>query len=435
MREITILGAGISGLSTSFHVGHEKCTIYESKPFYGGHVYSTHRDGFTWDDGPHVLFNPGEYAQNLFAENVDGQFVEQETCVSNYFRGHWIEHPAQSNLYQIPEPLRTECLNSFLATRRENPDPPPPVNYQQWLNYAFGPVFAETFPAAYTRKYWTTQPVNLGIDWIGERVFYPKIDDVVNGAKGPLDRKTYWVHRWRYPLKGGYLSYCDRFARSAQIHYGKTLSKINFSKRLIGFEDGSTLEYKKLVSTMPLPVLIERSDDAPQDVREAASLLRSTFFIGVEIAVNHPSKRKESWIYVYDEEKLSTRISITENFSPTNAPPNCTGLSVEVYGSAYKPLPPDRQKVGETVLKELIEMGLIEDEKAVTSRNVRLSPWGQIMYDHNRKAALDRINSFLDQFGIIRVGRYSEWGYLMTHDCVLSSRDAAERITKEAKWR
>jgi protoporphyrinogen oxidase len=433
MGEITVLGAGLSGLATAFHVGHEKCTIYEAKPYYGGHIYSTVRDGFTWDDGPHVSFNPGDYVKHLFAENVDGQFVEGPTWVSNYFRGHWIEHPAQSNLYQVPEPLRTECLNSFLAMRKGHPSPPTPVNYQEWLYQAFGQVFAETFPAAYTRKYWTTQPANLGVDWIGLRVFYPNIEDVVNGAKGPLNRPTYWVQGWRYPLKGGFLSYCHRFAHGARINYEKSMAKINFNKRQVFFEDRSTIHYENLVSTIPLPVLIERSEDAPRDVREAASLLRCSTFLSVEIAVNHRSKRKEQWIYVYDEDKLSTRIGITENFSPNNAPPSRTGIAVEVYGSAYRPLPTNRQKVGEQVQQELIEMGLIENEQAVISRHVRHSPWGQVIYDHNRKPALDRINAFLDQFGIIRVGRYGEWGYLMTHDCVLSSRDAAERIIKEAK--
>jgi protoporphyrinogen oxidase len=156
-------------------------------------------------------------------------------------------------------------------------------------------------------------------------------------------------------------------------------------------------------------------------------------FLSVEIAVNHSSKRNEQWIYVYDEDKLSTRISITENFSPNNAPPNCTGLAVEVYGSAYKPLPTDYQKVGGKVQNELIEMGLIENERAVISRKVRHSPWGQVIFDHNRKPALDRINAFLTKVGVICVGRYAEWEYLMTHDCVLNGRDAAERIIKEAQ--
>jgi hypothetical protein len=29
---------------------------------------------------------------------------------------------------------------------------------------------------------------------------------------------------------------------------------------------------------------------------------------------------------------------------------------------------------------------------------------------------------------VARVGRYSEWKYLMTHDCVLRSRRAAARL-------
>jgi len=173
------------------------------------------------------------------------------------------------------------------------------------------------------------------------------------------------------------------------------------------------------------------SEDATQDVREAASLLRCTTFLSVEITLNHSAKRNEQWLYVYDEDKLSTRISIMENFSPNNAPPNCSGIAVEVYGSPYRPLPTDHPMVGKKVKQELIEMGLIEDEQAVTSLNVRHSPWGQVIFDHNRKPALETINAFLDQFGIVRVGRYAEWGYLMTHDCVLSSRDAAQIIEQK----
>ena len=73
-------------------------------------------------------------------------------------------------------------------------------------------------------------------------------------------------------------------------------------------------------------------------------------------------------------------------------------------------------------------MGLIENEEAVISMKVRHSPWGQVIFDHNRRPALEKINAFLNKFGVICVGRYGQWGYLMTHDCVLNSRDAAERI-------
>jgi len=411
-------------------VGHNACEIYESKPYFGGHIYSEVRDGFIWDDGPHVSYTDNEYVKTLFAESVKGQYVEYETYVSNYYRGQWIEHPAQSNLYQISEPLRSQCLKSFLESRAQLASQPKPLNYQDWLYQAFGQVFAETFPAAYTRKYWTTDPINLGIDWIGKRVFYPSIEDVSEGAKGPLDRQTYWVNKWRYPSFGGFLSYAQMFADNACLRYNKTLVEINFAKRHLKFSDQSQADFKRLVSTIPLPVLIKCAEDAPQDVKDAAALLRCTNFYLVEVAANHPAKRKEQWMYVYDEDKLSTRISIMDHFSPNNAPASRTGISVEVYGSHYRPLPADRDEVSRRVQQELIEMGLLESLDAVISAHVRFVPWGNVIYDHNRRAALDRINEFLDHHGVSSVGRFAEWGYLMTHDCVLQSKRVGDLLKK-----
>ena len=427
MRQVTILGAGISGLSASYHVGHERSAIYEAKTYHGGHIRSVTRDGFTWDEGPHVSFNANEYVRTLFAESVGGEFEEVTPVVSNYYQGHWIDHPAQSNLYQVPEPLRTQCLESFLEVRARG-EQKKPVNYQEWIDQAFGPVFASTFPAAYTRKYWTTEPVNLTTDWIGARVFYPAVEDVKGGFSGPLGRSTYWVNKARYPSRGGFGAYAEVFAKGARIQYSKALEWISFGKRMVGFSDGALERYDDLVSTLPLPVLIGCSDDAPPDVRAAAAKLRASNLYLVEVAARHRSVRKDPWLYVYDEDKLSTRVTIMENFSPHNAPPDSTALLVEVYGSAYRPLPADRGEVARRVQQELLEMGLLESLDAVTSVRLRFVPWGQVIYDHNRQPALDVVNAFLDRVGVVRAGRYAEWGYLMTDNCVLSGRRAGERL-------
>ena len=53
------------------------------------------RDGFTWDDGPHVSFTNSEHVQELFAEAVGGKYEESEPIVANYYQGHWIDHPSQ----------------------------------------------------------------------------------------------------------------------------------------------------------------------------------------------------------------------------------------------------------------------------------------------------------------------------------------------------
>jgi protoporphyrinogen oxidase len=428
MRQVTILGAGISGLSTSLHAGHDRCEIYEAKPHHGGHIQSVTRDGFTWDDGPHVSFTDNEHVQTLFSKSVNGEFEEAEPIVSNYYQGHWIDHPSQANLYQVPEPLRTRCLESFLETRSKDSTRPKPANYQQWIEQAFGPVFANTFPAAYTRKYWTTDPVNLGVDWIGARVFYPSIDDVKGGYTGPLGRSTYWVKKFRYPSRGGFARYADGLAAGARIHYNKNLEWIHFGRRQLGFSDGLLTDYDALVSTLPLPVLISCAEDAPHDVREAAAALRCTNILLVDVAARHPSPRKDQWVYVYDEDKITTRISFPDRFSPHNVPAGCTGMQVEVYGSPYRALPTDRAEVARRVQQELVEMSLLESLSSVVAVHVRYVPWAQVIHDHNRQPALDLINAFLDRVGVMRVGRFADWGYLMTHDCVIRSRTVGQQL-------
>ena len=223
METVTVLGGGISGLATSYFVGHDKCVIYEADSHYGGHVYSEEQGGCIWDDGPHVSYTKNEFIQELFSKLVGGQFEEVQAEIVNYYQGHWIDHPAQSNLYQIPEPLRSRCLASFLEARVEKAaEQTPPTNYEEWIHQAFGRVFADAFPAVYTRKYWTREPADLGTDWIGKRVYYPKIEDVTAGAKAALGRSTYWVNLWRYPTKGGFFNYThplfDRKAVEAQQH-------------------------------------------------------------------------------------------------------------------------------------------------------------------------------------------------------------------------
>jgi protoporphyrinogen oxidase len=441
LKTATILGAGVSGLSTSFHVGHDRCVIYEAQDHYGGHSWSEPREGFTWDDGPHVNFGAYENVAELFGDGA-AEVLEFVPVMSNYFRGHFIDHPAQSNLYQVPEPLRSQCVSSFLDSRTSE-DAPEPRNYQDWLHQAFGPVFAETFPAAYTRKYWTTDPSNLGVDWLGfpsariprrsgaqkrGRVFYPDVRDVVNGAKGPLERSTHYVKSFRYPARGGFVAFLRKLAAGARVQYNRRVVAVNFTKRQLVFADGERTTYDTLVSTIPLPVLIGCSEDAPADVRQANSLLRCTNFLLVEVTANHSTRREEHWMYVYDEDKLSTRISITERFSPHNAPPGMTGISVEVYGSSYRPVPSDHGDVARRVVLELVEMRLVDTPEAVTSVQVRYVPWANVIFDHDRRSALECINNFLESVGVSCLGRYAEWEYLMTHDCVVGSKQIAQRV-------
>jgi protoporphyrinogen oxidase len=425
---VMVLGAGIAGLSTSYHLGHDRCRIYEANPHYGGHVHTRIQDGFVWDDGVHISFSKNEYVRKLFADSVAGAYREFDVRVANYFRGAWIDHPAQANLYQIPEPLRSRCVEDFIQNRPPVDQQKPPTDYRQWLHRSLGPLFADTFPAAYTRKYWTTEPENLTTEWVGPRMYSPSIEEVRAAAQGPLGHSTYYITTARYPEQGGFVEFTRKMAENARIEYGKRVVGIHFGDRRLRFADGAGAGYEALVSTIPLPVLVEAAEDAPDEVKSAAAKLHCSEVLLVEVGAAHPSRRPELYFYVYDEDKLATRVTVIEHLSPHNAPPDATGLQVEVYGSAYRPLPTDHQAVARRVKSELVEMGVVDSLDAVTSLGTRYVPWANVIFDHDRGPALEVVNRFLDEVGVLRAGRFAEWKYLWTDGCVLSGRSVAQKL-------
>jgi protoporphyrinogen oxidase len=117
-----------------------------------------------------------------------------------------------------------------------------------------------------------------------------------------------------------------------------------------------------------------------------------------------------------------------QHFSASNAPPGCSAIQVEVYGSESRAVPTDLDKVRSTVVAELIEMGLVDGPDAVRYVNVTFVPQGNPIFDHNRAAAMRTITEFLDHHGVLLVGRYAEHKYLMTDACIISARRAAAAV-------
>jgi protoporphyrinogen oxidase len=445
---ITILGSGLAGLAANFHLKDEVCEIFEKNTYAGGHIHSEQVNGFVFDEGPHVSFTKHKYVKNLFAENIANGFLEYPVESINFYKGFWIPHPAQSNLFAIPEPLRTACLDSFLNSRL-NTNNKTIAHYAAWLNEAFGEVFTNNFSKLYTKKYWTVDPENLTTKWVGDRIFYPNIDDVKEGYLKPPSIQTHYISHIRYPKNDGYFSYAKNWAESAFIHFEHELSSISFKDKEIRFSNGKTFPYKKLISTIPLPILIEKSD-ASTIVKDAAKHLSCSSVFIINVMANHKTKRKENWIYVYDEDKYSTRINCTELLAPNNAPANQTGIQVEVYFSNYKPLGESVESIKKKVVQELLEMGLLESENLIIDIYTKWVEWANVIFDHKREENLDLVLNYLSNCGLVRefddlepttnwnekfkhkidlsnaslvlAGRFAQWKYYWTDDCVLRGK-------------
>jgi protoporphyrinogen oxidase len=452
----TIIGAGLSGLAVADHIAKKGMAyeLYEAKSHGGGHIHSEVVDGFTWDEGPHVSFTKYDYVRNYFAANCNQKFLEYPTNPTNYFEGNWIMHPAQSHMYAVPEPLRSECVKDVVRIREELPADYQPENYQEWIDYAFGKTFAKVFPKIYTQKYWTTEPANLTTDWIGKRIYFPEITDMVESAKEPLSKQTHYISKVRYPKQGGYYAYIKSVEERLKIKYNKHLQYISFADKELLFEGGERIVFDKLISTLPLPQVIINSD-APDDVKQYAAMLKCSQVLIVNVVVTHPPAVKNHWIYVYDENFYSTRINFTDLLSPENGELGKSGIQVEVYFSTYHQRTKSIEDIVKKVLDELIKMKLIENEAAIQSFHSKWLDWANVIFDNERIEAQDKVFNWLEGMGmareeddlqpmtdwdtkpekplgnIILAGRFAQWKYYWTDDCVMRGKYIADNITAD----
>lgn len=449
----TILGAGLSGLSIADHF--EKLNIpfeiFESKNHGGGHVFSEKIDGFTWDEGPHISFTKHEYVKQYFANNCQHKFHQFEARPLNYFEGSWIPHPAQTHLYALPDPLKSKCIEDLISVRKSRAADFEASNYSEWVRHAFGETFAENFPDAYTKKYWTVDSKELDTDWIGKRIYFPSIEDMIKSAEGPLKKTTHYIDNFRYPISGGYYAYIKDVEHKLPVSYNHQLDFISFRKKELHFRNGLIKKFEKLISTLPLPEFIEKSD-APDVVKKAAKRLRCTKLLLINIVANHPAQINNHWLYVYNKDYYTTRINFTELLAEENGMHGKTGIQVEVYFSDERPSDEVIAGIERSVHNELVEMKLIKSKSSIISSATKWINWANVIFDKERKYYQDIVFTWLQKNGLARehddlapmtdwdekrpgaigdlllAGRFAQWKYFWTDDCVMRAKFISENV-------
>lgn len=284
-------------------------------------------------------------------------------------------------------------------------------------------------------------------------MFFPDIEQVKKGFSAPLKNETYYIKTVRYPKKGGYISYIKKITEGVNVRLNSEVIRIDLKEKRVKLTNGEFVFYDKLVNTLPLPTFISLCN-VPNNLDRAVRQLNCSSVLILNIMANHPTKRKENWMYVYDEDKYSTRINCTELLSSNNAPQDKTGVQVEVYFSDKYPLKESIPVIVEKVCDELIGMGIVESKSHIENVFTKQIRWANVIFDKNRKIAQEEIFFWLEEFGLVReiddmkpmtdwnskfeektklgdlilAGRFGQWKYYWTDDCVLRGKFIAENL-------
>jgi len=433
MSDICILGTGMAGFGASHRVQEagRKPILFDKRGHFGGHTASFVYEGrYTFDEGPHVSFTKNERVQKILADAIDGKYETLNTKVNNYWKGHWIKHPAQINLHGLPTDLITRVITDFVAA--QHTDHGPITNYEQWLRASFGNTFAETFPMEYTVRYHTVEAAQMDIDWIGPRLYQAKLEEILRGALEPATADVHYISHFRYPSHGGFVSYLRRHMEARQVRLDHELTGIDPKKKELRFKNGNVAPYGCLVSSVPLPDLIPMIDGTPADVREAAARLACTELVIVNLVVDRADLVEAHWSYFYDRDVFFTRLSTPHLQSPHNVPPGCGSLQAECYYSRkYRPLDIKPGECIEPVIRDLKRCGILREEDKILHTNTMHIEYANVIFDLERAAALATVHGYLDDLGIAYCGRYGDWAYIWTDESFMSGERAAEKVLSQ----
>ena len=429
-RPILILGTGMAGMGAASRLADEgrPAILYDANTYPGGHTatFDTGR-GFLFDDGPHVSFTKHDRIRDLLAANVEGAFRDIPARINNYWHGAWIPHPVQMHLYGLPTDLVVKIIRDFVAV--QTGDQQAVTDYESWLRAAYGDTFAETFPLVYGLKYHTTTMDQLTTDWLGPRMYRPSLEEVLRGALAPTDANVHYVTSFRYPTHGGFQAYLRPFLERFDIRLGQRVTVIDPKARTVGFADGTNAGYDGLISSIPLPELVPMISGAPPAVLAAGARLSSSSAVMVNLGVDREDVSEAHVSYVYDDDVIFPRLNFPHLLSPNNVPPGTSSIQVELYFSErYRPLTvPPEALIGD-VVADLKRIGILREDDRLLVKEARLARYANVIYDHERAAALATIHDYLADLGIARCGRYGDWDHAWTDESFISGERAADQL-------
>ena len=446
---LVILGAGLAGMSAALHAAKRGLSylLLEKLPRPGGLVRSESLNGFTFDYTGHLLHTKQERTRELVLKELGlakaFQPVIRDSWV--YSKGRFTRAPFQANLHGLPGKVIEECLGGILRAHGHLRAAPPSQRrkrsalgpslprlrrergyssqtFEDWNLRVFGEGIYRHFMEPYNAKLWGIHPSRMSTEFMGRFVPKPSLTQVFEGALKDVGRPMGYNANFIYPKQGGIETLAKAFARKVEVRPSLASVSVDVRRREVRLSDGSLVPYRRLISTLPLPLLVAQLRDAPLRLRRAAARLRASGVLNVNFGVKGRDISSKQWVYVPESRFPFYRVGFYHNFSRSLAPPG--GSSVYAEMSYQKGARPGHAGAVRRARQGLLDMGLLKPSDRIAATFVADIPHAYVVYDSHRADAVAEIQAYLRENSIISTGRWGSWEYSAMEDAIWEGADA-----------
>jgi protoporphyrinogen oxidase len=425
---ILILGGGLAGMSTAYHLGAEPHLVLEAQDSAGGLCRSRERDGFVFDYTGHLLHLRDERAIALVDALLPDAFDVIERCARIRTRGVTLPFPFQANLHGLPREVVADCLIGFAESLSTKVSDDPVTSFHDWSLAVFGKGISDAFMFPYNTKLFRRAPREMTADWVSWAVPKPSLEQVVGGALGIENRGMGYNSTFRYPRHGGIGVLPRALARRVpSMRLGSRVEQVDLRRRVVRLADGEELSYERLVNTLPLPQFLRMLDGGGDEFDQLAGELDWSVVACLNLGVERGDLGDGAhWIYFPDDDVPFYRVGFPSNFSGSVAPEGAGSMYVEFgLGREERYDAADLERGG---IEALREQGILNrDDRILVSDMIRIDP-GYVVFDRPRQQAVAKIFPELEKLGIHSIGRYGAWTYSYMERALLDGLELAQRL-------
>lgn len=405
---LVVVGAGMCGLGA----GQGGAPVFEASERPGGVCHSYYMDlaglpspksgcCFRFEPaGGHWLFDASPSTQAAFQRVTPLRSHERKAGIFFANSGAQVPYPIQDHLHALPRAVRALALDELAAPRGDSEA----QSFGDWLLETFGPTLCELFFLPFNERYTAglldrIAPQDLHKSPLDmERVRRGAVELLPAGGYNPV---------FQYP-SAGLDVLAQGLAAACQFLPNHRLVAVDARSRRLQFENGREQTFDRLLSTIPLPALVEMS--------RLSALPCTDLATGVAVvnigAFRGPRCPSVHWLYLPHSQSGMHRVGLYSEVDASFVPEGRTDRYVALYvetafvaGAA--PDPAGQDALMRAVIKELQEFGFI-GEVLATSVSVTDPAYTWRAIGSNWAAT---VREELAEHGIESIGRYGAWHF------------------------
>lgn len=422
MKRLTIIGAGVSGLSLAqLSKNHFDVQIIEKADKPGGLIKCDVVDGNLFHKvGGHVFNAKNKKVFDWFWSHFDQEkeFIKARRNARIFIQNKLIGYPIENYLFEFESHLVSQIVDDLLTiqargARKSTFEYP---NFEEFLKGNFGQTLYQLYFEPYNKKIWNTNLEEVSLEWLEGKLPMPQLreillSNIIKEEESDMVHSTFY-----YPKQNGSQFIADRLSKGLNI---KTSAEIKSIKPLDnGFLINDDFKTDLIAYTGDIRKLADLYKNGnSDDIAEALEHVQDLKSNGTSNLLCECDPNDISWLYIPEPFTKAHRIIYTGNFSPANNSKSGRRTCVVEFSG-------------------LVDPEIMNEEIKKLPGNLKplrhnYEPNSYVIQDKNTRSKVNKVKSLLEPQGIFLTGRFAEWEYYNMDKAIEAAMETLSKLGRQ----